>query len=322
MISQKATLLCVYEVLKKYSDEAHIMSVDMICSRLKSLYDIDMERRTVYRNIDALRSMGIEIEGFSDNHKGYYLVDREFEPFEIRLLCDAVAASNMIKPETGKAIIGKLIDSQSIYQKRMMQKTVYVKSEQKILNKQILYNIDILNEAINQGCMVTAKQMKYDLSRGMSECEEAPLIFSAYATVWVEGNYFVIVKRKDEELLSHLRIDFLKDIQILEDGVEMIFGGLNPTQYAEKYILHDGETMSRFDFRCDKCLWDELVETFGDNVVLISDEWKRIKVKVKSTPKRMKTWILANAESCEVLAPVSFRDEIKQSIMEAYKRYW
>ena len=41
--------------------------------------------------------MEIEIEGYQDNREGYYLIDREFELSEVRLLCDAVAASDMIK---------------------------------------------------------------------------------------------------------------------------------------------------------------------------------------------------------------------------------
>lgn len=79
--------------------------------------------------------MEIEIEGYQDNREGYYLIDREFELSEVRLLCDAVAASDMIKEEAGKVIIKKLIDSQSIFQGRMLQKTVFVKSEKKIISK-------------------------------------------------------------------------------------------------------------------------------------------------------------------------------------------
>lgn len=35
---------------------------------------------------------------------------------------------------------------------------------------------------------------------------------------------------------AHYRIDYLKDIAILEQNVDMIFGGINPDQYAERYI--------------------------------------------------------------------------------------
>lgn len=53
MIVQKATILCIYEILKKYTDENHILSTEKIREKLKKIYDIDMERRAVYRNIDA-----------------------------------------------------------------------------------------------------------------------------------------------------------------------------------------------------------------------------------------------------------------------------
>ena len=116
MVSQKATALCIYEILKQYSDESHILSTEKIREKLKIIYDVDMERRAIYRNIEALRTMGIEIEGYQDNRRGYYLIDREFELSEIRLLCDAVASSDIIKEDIVKEIIRKLIETQSIFQ--------------------------------------------------------------------------------------------------------------------------------------------------------------------------------------------------------------
>ena len=57
----------------------HILPAEKIREKLKLIYDVDMERRAVYRNIEALRSMGIEIEGYRENREGYYLAEREFE---------------------------------------------------------------------------------------------------------------------------------------------------------------------------------------------------------------------------------------------------
>lgn len=125
MIASKATILCLYEILKKYTDESHILSAEKIREKLKSIYDVDMERRAIYRNIEALRSMGIEIAGYQDNREGYFLIDREFELSEIRLLCDAVAASDMIKESSGKIIIKKLLESQSIFQIRKLQECAF-----------------------------------------------------------------------------------------------------------------------------------------------------------------------------------------------------
>ena len=215
MIAQKATILCLYEILKKYTDENHILSADKIREKLKIIYDVDMERRAIYRNIEALRSMGIEIEGYQENREGYYLMDREFELSEIRMLCDAVAASDMIKEETGKIIIKKLIDSQSIFQGRMLQKTVYVKSDKKIINKYLFYNIDALNVAINQGCKVRVQLLEYGVDGELVEVPQGNIVLSPYVTIWVEGNYYILAKRENAEQLEHFRIDHMEYFTLL-----------------------------------------------------------------------------------------------------------
>lgn len=322
MISQKATILCVYEILKKYSDENHIISAEKIREKLKVIYDVDMERRAIYRNIDALRSMGIEIEGYTDNREGYYLIDRTFEPSEIRLLCDAVAASDIIKEEASKEIIGKLIDTQSVFHGRMLQKTVYVKNKQKVLNKQLFYNIDTLNIAINQGCKVAVRLLEYNIDIELVESSNGSIVISPYATMWASGNYYILAKPEDGEELTHYRIDYLKDIVILERNVDMIFGGINPAQYAERFIFLKGENVERYDIECDKSIWNLIAETFGNNATTIRTENENILVKVKSIPSVMKEWVMAHSNQCEVIAPKHFRDEIQKTIMEAYKKYW
>lgn len=321
MIAQKATILCLYEVLKKYSDENHILSADKIREKLKIIYNVDMERRAIYRNIDALRSMGIEIEGYQDNREGYYLVDRMFELSEVRLLCDAVAASDMIKEDTSKVIIKKLIDSQSVFQGRMLQKTVFVKSDKKILSKQLFYNIDALNVAINQGCKVRAKLMQYGVEQQLEVQQKGNVVISPYVTIWAEGNYYILAKREDGESLEHFRIDLMKDIEILERGVDMIFGGLNPGQYANHYIFQNGETKERYEVECAFDLWQEIAESFGHDAMVSRRNRDNITVRIHTIPSVMRKWIMPNLSRCEVIGPKHFRDEIQMEIMEAYKKY-
>ena len=321
MIAQKATILCVYEILKRYTDENHILSTEKIREKLKKVYDVDMERRAVYRNIDALRSMGIEIEGYQENREGYYLIDREFELSEIRLLCDAVAASDMINEKTGKTIIKKLTDTQSIFQGRMLQKTVFVKSEKKILNKQLFYNIDTLNVAINQGCKVSVKMMEYGLDHELTEKQDSPIVLSPYVTLWAEGNYYILGRREGIEQLEHFRIDLLKDIAILERGVDMIFGGLNPGQYAEKFIFQNGEKKEKYEIECGLDLWQDVAETFGKDADVIRNDGTKIAVKIMGVPSEMKLWILEHIDQCEVMGPKRFREEIQRVLIEAYRQY-
>ena len=317
---QTATILCLYEVLKKYSDENHLLSTEKIREKLKIIYDVDMERRAVYRNIEALRSMGIEIEGYQENREGYYLMDRDFEPSEIRLLCDAVAASDLIKEEDGKSIIKKLLDSLSIFQGRLLQKTVFVKSDKRIVSRQLFYNIDALNIAINQGCKVSATLLEYDMD--CTPKEKDSVVLSPYATLWAEGDYYILGREEKSEELTHFRIDHMKDIVILERGVDMIFGGINPGQYARKYISRRGELEEKCEISCKVDLWQEVVETFGSGVMITRKNGKEITVSISAIPSVLRNWVLAHITECEVVAPKHFRDEIQTAVMEAYRKYW
>lgn len=109
---------------------------------------------------------------------------------------------------------------------------------------------------------------------------------------------------------------------ILERNVDMIFGGINPNQYAERFIFQNGEDLERYDIECDKILWKTLVETFGSNLTVIKSDNGKILVKIKCIPSIMREWVLAHGTQCEVIAPKYFRDEIQRAVMEAYKMYW
>ena len=325
MISQKATALCIYEILKQYSDENHILTTDMLRKKMKMIYDVDMDRRTIYRCIDALREMNIEISDYQSNHEGYFLMDRAFELSQVRLLCDAVAQSDMIKEETGKAIMKKLIDTQSIFQGRMLQKTVFIKGENGIANKSVFYNIDALNTAINQGCKVSAVLLEYGLNNELVEREDSPIVISPYATLWTAGNYYILGKIEGMDQLSHIRIDRMRDIYPLEQGVDMFFGGINPNQYAKEKILLNGETPVHYDITCDNSLWQEIAEKFGtDASVLHGMELcgSKIKVRIHTIPSKMRDFVMTHLCACNVIAPKGFREEIQQIVMEAYKNYW
>lgn len=322
MINQKGTVLCIYEILKKYTDENHRITTEEIKKKLKMIYDVDMERRAVYRNIDTLRCMGIEIQGYQENHEGYCLLDRDFELSEIRLLCDAVASSFMIKPDAGKKMIRKLIDTQSVFQGRMLQKTVYIKPEKKMLNKQLFYNIDTLNLAINQGCMVQVCMLKYGFDSELTDAGGEKVTFSPYSTMWVQGNYYIVAKPDHSDELTHYRIDLMKDIVILDRGIDMIFGGFHPTQYAEKYIYLNGEKKERFEFVCRPEIWQNVAETFGRDAVILERTGEKIRIRVMTIHSKMKKWVLENLTECDLLAPEYFYNEIQQYAAEAYRKYW
>lgn len=152
--------------------------------------------------------------------------------------------------------------------------------------------IDTLNIAINQGCKVSIKLLKWSME---GEDAEDTMIISPYATVWAKGNYYCIGKREDTETLTHYKVDEIKDILILEYGIDMIFGGFNPTQYAKKYIYQK----------------------------LIQSKWgSELGIRIKAIKSDVKQFVMNHVSECEVIKPQTFREEIQLEVLEAYKKYW
>lgn len=321
MASTKVTIIYLYEILKKYSDEKHILSADDIRRKLKTVYGVDMERRAIYRNIEALRDLDIEIEGYTDNREGYYLVNRMFDTSDVRLLCDAVASSDIISSDISKSIMEKLIDTQSVYESSMIKRLIYVKDSYKKVNGSLFYNIDLLNVAINQGIKVSIKEItvNYDMESVISNEE---IIISPYATCWAAGEYYLIVKQEGEKDLSHFRVSKISDIKLLERPIEMFFGGINPEEYAQKYIINKGEYRLGYDLEIKLDLWEDVVETFGENISVKGQYGDMIRIRINTIHSKIFDYITSNLGKCIVVGPKNFKDEIRNYLYDAYGMYW
>ena len=321
LASTKVTIIYLYEILKKYSDEKHILSTDDIRRKLRNVYGVDMERRAIYRNIEALRDLGIEIDGYTDNREGYYLVDRMFEISDVRLLCDAVASSDIISSDISRSIMEKLIDTQSVYESNMLKRLIYVKDSYKKVNGSLFYNLDLLNVAINQGIKVSIREItvNYDMDSVVSAEE---IIISPYATCWAAGEYYLIVKQEGEKNLSHFRVSRISNIKLLERPIEMFFGGINPEEYAQKYIINKGEYRLGYDLEIKLDLWEDVVETFGENISVKGKSGDMIRIRINTIHSKIFDYITSNLGKCVVVGPKNFKDEIRNYIYDAYGMYW
>lgn len=318
--SIKSSIMCVYFILKKFSDEEHILSANRITELLLEHYDISMDRRAVYRNIQALQSIGIDIGLYKHNGEGYYLISRDLEVFDIRLLCDAIASSDMLPAEESKAIIRKLVNTLSIYDGRMLEKTTYIKDNQRNKGKRIFYNIDTLLMAISQGVKVSVQPLTVDYENKLSVVNEI-IIFSPYATVWVDGNYYVIAKDENDDDLTYYRLDRIDNITLLERGADFYYGGINIQEYAQCEIVNKGKHQVNVVIEIKKEYWTDLTDNFK-NLKVIRQSEAVILVKITDVQFRIRDWVLKNIEASEVIEPVQFRDEIRNIIMRQYKKYF
>ena len=147
-LNQKNRILCVYKILNNKSDEEHPISANYIINEL-SLLGYDVDRKTVYSDIEALNTFGVEVIHTDFPKRGYFLSDRIFQVSEISLLIDAVLSANFITPKKTEQLVSKLRGFLSIYQAQKINKNTHIGNRKKCDNEEIFYNIDTLKKSID-----------------------------------------------------------------------------------------------------------------------------------------------------------------------------
>ena len=118
------------------TDENHPMTVQDMLSYLNGL-GISVERKTIYDDIETLRTFGMDILNRRERPSGFYLADRNFELAELKLLVDAVQSSRFITARKSRQLIQKLESLTSIHQAKELQRQVLVEGRVKTMNESI-----------------------------------------------------------------------------------------------------------------------------------------------------------------------------------------
>ena len=150
---QKSKLLTLLRILEQKTDEEHLLNVPQLVQLLEQ-QGIFAERKSIYSDIDTLRSLGYDIQLQRGRGGGYWLASRTFELSELKLLVDAVQSSKVISARTSNKLIHKLEALCSDYEATQLQRQVYVDGRPKTESHTLLYSIDALHSAISADQMV------------------------------------------------------------------------------------------------------------------------------------------------------------------------
>ena len=122
---QKAKILVLLDIFQHQTDEDHPLSVPQLLAALAKA-GVPAERKSVYADIEALRTAGYDIELQRGRGGGYYLASRTFQLAELKLLVDAVQASRFVTARKSAQLIKKLEGFTSDWQARQLHRQVFV----------------------------------------------------------------------------------------------------------------------------------------------------------------------------------------------------
>lgn len=121
MADKKDIPFALLEILKEFTDEEHTISSGEILYMLKTIYDLEAERRTIYASILLLRKYGYDIDDWNTTHTGYRLNKHQFEPDEVTQLCRLIRNSKELSNKQKADLCDRLTETLSKYQRALIR---------------------------------------------------------------------------------------------------------------------------------------------------------------------------------------------------------
>lgn len=339
--SKKMLIVNLLDILKNYTDENHRLSQKQILQILERDYSMKVDRKTIKRNLMELIEFDKNISfsekprinkyGEEETIYSDFYMEREFSDAELRLLIDSLLFSKHIPYSQCKEIIEKLKKLSNQYFDAKV-KHICNLPENMPANKELLYIIDILDEAISKNKQVSFKYTEYDIdkkrhTRNNNEGAERIYIINPYQIVATNGRYYLICNYDKYENISNYRLDRIKDIKLLDTHskpmkkVQGLESGLNlPKHMTEHIYMFAGESVN-VKFRAKRLIVSEIIDWFGLDVVFSNATDKYVDVDVKVNEQAFFCWAMQYAQHVTVLKPESMIDKIQETICEVAEKY-
>lgn len=313
MLTDKAIAICLLEVMREYSDENHILAMSEITSKIDQLYGMKPDRRTIYSAFETLVELGYDISFYKENGKGYYLRDRQLEASEAHLLSDAVCSFPFISERQTSQLLKKIHSLVSVYERRNIKNLTVIRATQKTANKQVFYNIEMLDEAIEKRVKVKFDYFDYGIDKKLHKRREKKYTVNPYGMIYDNEHYYLICVMAKQERVSMYRIDRIQNIEITDYELDEQANKLNHQETVKNAVYaHTGAT-DYVEMVIEPKALNDVIEKFGMDIIL-SEEDGKIKARVKANLMGIKYWALQYLSSVEIISPSALRQEIIELI--------
>lgn len=322
---KKGSLLYVLEILQEYTDSNHCLTYAQIGEKLKNIYDIEIERKTIARDIDVLINKGYDI--IKRGNYGLYLASRKFEEGELLYLVDAIYSSKSIPTKYAKDLVNRLTEDYSVYDKKRYNHLEKLDDESKTNNKQLFYTIEVLNEAIEQGKKVEFQYSAYGIDKKLQlKFDGKKYKINPYFMVNNHGRYYLVCNYEKYDNLANYKIENISNITILDEPARKLKDlpnnqDFSVKQYIKEHIYMNSGLSVNATIKIDSAKRiNDIISWFGEDLSVYTKDGD-IFANLNINEESLVYWALQYGNHVEVTQPQSTRNKIKEMLNILNKKY-
>ena len=321
MGDNKLRLLYVARLFWERTDEEHTVTVNDIIRHLEGL-GVSAERKTVYDDLELLRTFGLDIVRTRTKTHNYYLGQRTFQLPELKMLIDVVQASPFLTVKKSMELIAKLEGLASAAQAGSLRRQVHVLNRVKTQNEQLYYNIDGIHQAINQNRCVSFRYFDWSI-RGERIYRHGGKVYrECPAALCVDRNYYLVTYRPEEGKFIHFRADRIGDLRVTDQPRPPLPEDFDPASYVRAiFDMHSGDTQL-VTLELDSRLLNVAMDRFGRDAHYRNGPGDTVLVtaRVEVSPTFL-SWVLCFGGQARILEPPAVREALQRLAEEALAMY-
>ncbi len=326
LYEKNGNILYILNVLKKYSDEEHKLSISALREKINEIYGEDIDPRTIRRNINLLKEkFGYDISTYNDNKIGYYISndpETDFEPGEIRAIIDTFSYSAFIEDRIAKGIIKKCKNLQNVYENEKVKNYKVYSPKVKTSNIEVIKNIEDISNSIENKRKIKFEYWKYYINGNKIDKKivSEPIV-SPYAILYDNQQFYMLGIKEGNDEFFHYRLDRIKNLTETNEKVTIKKTEKEIEAYTDTSVeIFSGDKI-KIEAKCNEVLLGEVIEKFGKSVEITPINSTDFKMSLYANPVGFKLWAMRNLDVVTVTSPKSFIKEIQELLDDAVKRY-
>lgn len=323
----KNRVLALYKILIKNSDEQHSISMQDILDHMASK-GYSCSEDSVLRYIKQLRNeLGVDVISGRGRNARYFIGNRLLEKEELKLIIDSVNASNFIEKSIAIKMIDKLKSTMSKYDSEELDRSVLGINIAKAENKKILYNVNIIQEALAKGVQISFDYMGWDKHKKLVKKYERRYNMNPWALIWANDRYYLygydVKKTGDVFVERNYRVDKLDNIQLSDvprDGKTQ-YRSFNANTYVSRRMGMFSGKEQAITVRIPEYLIGAFIDQFGKRITISEESEDMLQVTFYAVPSVILLGWLAGLKVAEVLGPLDVREDIINLLQQNMNLY-
>ena len=337
---KKMLIMNILDILRKYSDEEHKLSQRKIEDILRSEYNMNIDRKSVKRNLMDLINSGCDIAYEETVRRTYdprtgktgetvvlsdfYLV-RDFTDGELRLLIDSLLFSRHISDSQRKDLIERLEGLSNIYFRSRM-KHISTVADGLPASQQLFLTIETLDEAISKNRQVSLVYNRYGKDKKLHPTS-AEQIINPYQMAASNGRYYLICNKDNYDNLAYYQLDHITEIQLLDTrrkSIKKLEGTeseLDLPKHMNEHIYMFSGKSAAVTMRIERSMINAVVEWFGKKVDFYNESDTEINARVTVNLEAMRCWARQYLPYVKIISPTELVKQVEADIRKAAENY-